>query len=204
MFSGIVECTGKISKIDNHGDIFSIEVYCPKGFNENLENGASISIDGVCLTSKDNGDNALKFDIVGETINRTKFSEMAIGDEVNLERSIKASSEIGGHLMSGHIHCTGKVIRTDIRKNSKDILIEISDKYLPYLMEKGYIGINWCSLTLGKIVDNSFYIHFIPETLKVTNINELDLQDLVNIEIDQNTIAIVDTVKKVLLAQKSS
>ena len=122
MFSGIVECTGKISKIDNHGDIFSIEVYCPKGFNENLENGASISIDGVCLTSKDNGDNALKFDIVGETINRTKFSEMAIGDEVNLERSIKASSEIGGHLMSGHIHCTGKVIKTDIRKNSKDIL----------------------------------------------------------------------------------
>ena len=71
-------------------------------------------------------------------------------------------------------------------------------------MEKGYIGINGCSLTLGKIVDNSFYIHLIPETLKITNINELDLQDLVNIEIDQNTIAIVDTVKKVLLAQKSS
>ena len=106
--------------------------------------------------------------------------------------------------MSGHIHCTGKVIETQLRENTKDMFIEISDKYSPYLIEKGYIGINGCSLTIGEVINNGFYIHLIPETLKITNISKLDLNDVVNIEIDQNTIAIVDTVNKVLLAQKSS
>jgi riboflavin synthase len=129
---------------------------------------------------------------------------MVAGDKVNLERSIKASSEIGGHLMSGHIHCKGKVIETQVRENTKDMFIEISNKYSPYLIEKGYIGINGCSLTIGEVINNGFYIHLIPETLKITNISKLDLNDIVNIEIDQNTIAIVDTVNKVLLAQKSS
>jgi len=71
-------------------------------------------------------------------------------------------------------------------------------------MEKGYIGINGCSLTIGEVIDNCFYIHLIPETLKITNISRLNVKDIANIEIDQNTIAIVDTVNKVLLAQKSS
>ena len=204
MFSGIVECTGEISKVINHEDILSIEVLCPDGFNKNLKGGASISVDGVCLTSKDNGNKALKFDVIGETISRTNFSKIVPGDKVNLERSIKASSEIGGHLMSGHIHCIGKVIETQVRENTKDMFIEISNKYSPYLIEKGYIGINGCSLTIGEVINNGFYIHLIPETLKITNISKLDLNDIVNIEIDQNTIAIVDTVNKVLLAQKSS
>ena len=204
MFSGIVECTGEISKVINHGDVLSIEVICPDGFNKNLQSGASISVDGVCLTSKDNGDEALKFDVIGETINRTNFSTMIVGNKVNLERSIKASSEIGGHLMSGHVQCTGKIIEVKIRENTRDILIEIPDRYASYVMEKGYIGINGCSLTIGEVMDNCFYIHLIPETLKITNISRLNVKNIANIEIDQNTIAIVDTVNKVLLAQKSS
>ena len=198
MFSGIVECTGEISKVINHEDILSIEVLCPDGFNKNLQGGASISVDGVCLTSKDNGNKALKFDVIGETISRTNFSKMVAGDKVNLERSIKASSEIGGHLMSGHIHCIGKVIETQVRENTKDMFIEISNKYSPYLIEKGYIGINGCSLTVGKVNKAHFNIHLIPETLKVTNLGTLEKEDKINIELDQNTVTVVDTVERVL------
>ena len=81
--------------------------------------------------------------------------------------------------------------------------ISISKKYSDYILEKGYIGINGCSLTIGKVFKNYFNIHLIPETLKVTNLNKLEQKDLVNIEIDQTTIAIVDTVKKTLATQKS-
>jgi riboflavin synthase len=81
--------------------------------------------------------------------------------------------------------------------------ISISKKYSDYILEKGYIGINGCSLTIGKVFKNYFSIHLIPETLKVTNLSKLEQKDLVNIEIDQTTIAIVDTVKKTLATQKS-
>ena len=203
MFSGIVQAKGKISLIKESDDYLSIEISAPNGFNKNLKKGASVSVNGVCLNSKDNGSKALKFDVIEETINRTNLKQILKGDVVNLERSIKASSEIGGHLMSGHIHYTAKVSKIIDKNNTKDMKISLPKKYLDYVMEKGYIGINGCSLTVGKVHKNSFSIHLIPETLKITNLDELSKNDLVNIEIDQSTIAIVDTVKKTLATQKS-
>lgn len=203
MFSGIVEAKGKISLIKEFDDYLSIEISAPNGFNKNLKKGASVSVNGVCLTSKNNGSEALKFDVIEETINRTNLKQILKGDVVNLERSIKASSEIGGHLMSGHIHYTAKVSQIINKNNTKDMKISLPKKYLDYVMEKGYIGINGCSLTVGKVHKKSFSIHLIPETLKITNLDELSKNDLVNIEIDQSTIAIVDTVKKTLATQKS-
>ena len=122
---------------------------------------------------------------------------------VNLERSIKASSEIGGHLMSGHIHFTAKINKVIEKDNTKDMTINLSKNYSEYVMEKGYIGINGCSLTVGKVNKSNFKIHLIPETLKVSNLSNLNKLDIVNIEIDQNTIAIVDTVKRTLAAKKA-
>ena len=98
---------------------------------------------------------------------------------------------------------TAKVTQIINKNNTKDMKISLPKKYLDYVMEKGYIGINGCSLTVGKVHKKSFSIHLIPETLKITNLDELSKNDLVNIEIDQSTIAIVDTVKKTLATQKS-
>ena len=148
------------------------------------------------FTSKDNGSKNLKFDVIEETLLKTNLKHISKGDIVNLERSIKASSEIGGHLMSGHIHFTGEVKKIFEKENTKDMRISISRKYSDYVLEKGYIGINGCSLTIGKVFKNQFNIHLIPETLKITNLEKLEEKDLVNIEIDQTTIAIVDTVKE--------
>jgi|TARA_X000000950_G_scaffold234916_1_gene285097 riboflavin synthase len=203
MFSGIVSHKSKVLKVESFSDFVRIHVSTPKNFNKGLKKGASVSVNGVCLTSKDNGSKNLKFDVIEETLLKTNLKHILKGDIVNLERSIKASSEIGGHLMSGHIHFTGEVKKIFEKENTKDMKISISKEYSDYILEKGYIGINGCSLTIGKIFKNQFNIHLIPETLKVTNLEKLEEKDLVNIEIDQSTIAIVDTVKKTLATQKS-
>ena len=203
MFSGIVQGVGKVAKVSSKKDSITIEITPPKNFTKNLKKGASVSVDGVCLTSLDNGIKKMRFDIIGETLARTNLKSLKKGSIINLERSIKANSEIGGHLMSGHIHFSGKVKKILNKANTKDISIDFPKKYNEYIFEKGYIGINGCSLTIGKVFKNQFNIHLIPETLKITNLDKLEENDLVNIEIDQTTIAIVDTVKKTLATQKS-
>ena len=203
MFSGIVKGTGKVSKVTSRKDCISIEIMPPKNFNNRLKKGASISVDGVCLTSLDTGKIKLKFDVIDETLARTNLKLIKKNSIVNLERSITASTEIGGHLMSGHIHFTGKVKEIIPKENTKDIIIGFPKKFKQYILEKGYIGVNGCSLTIGKVKNNTFNLHLIPETLSITNLKDLVKGDLVNIEIDQNTIAIVDTVKNYLTAQKS-
>ena len=202
MFSGIVSGTGKVYKVSKKDDVISITISAPKGFNINLKKGASISVDGVCLTSLDKGLKKLKFDVVQETLSRTNLENLNKGTLVNLERSINSSTEIGGHLMSGHIHFTGKIKKIINKANTKDIIISFPRKFNEYIFEKGYIGINGCSLTIGKVNKDNFYIHLIPETLSVTNLNLLLPGDSVNVEIDQSAISIVETVKRTLAAQK--
>jgi|TARA_A100001011_G_scaffold331023_1_gene357196 riboflavin synthase len=203
MFSGIVQGTGKVQKITAKKSYISIEISAPKNFNKKLKKGASISVNGVCLTSLDSGQKTLKFDVINETLSKTNISKLKKGSLVNLERSITASTEIGGHLMSGHIHFSGRVEKILTKNTNKDLQIKFPRKYKEYIFEKGYIGLNGCSLTLGKVNKDSFYVHLIPETLEVTNLNVLKKGSLVNIEIDQNTIAVVETVKNSLAAQKS-
>ena len=203
MFSGIVQGKGKVIKIISYKNHISIEISSPKNFNKNLKKGMSVSVNGVCLTSLDDGKKSLKFDVINETLSKTNISKIKKGSIVNLERSITASTEIGGHLMSGHIHFSGKVEKITTKNTNKDIQINFPKKYKEYIFEKGYIGVNGCSLTVGKVNKNSFYVHLIPETLEVTNLNDLKKGSLVNIEIDQNTIAVVETVKNSLAAQKS-
>ena len=203
MFSGIVEGKGKIVELKFKKDSIYIEILPPKNFSKNLKKGASISVDGVCLTSLDSGKKVLKFDVIEETLSRTNLKNLKKGSQVNLERSITSSTEIGGHLMSGHIHFTGNIKKIICKESTKDILVGFPKKYGEYIFEKGYIGINGCSLTLGKVNQNSFYLHLIPETLSVTNLDTLSVKSSVNVEIDQTTITTVETVKNILAAQKS-
>ena len=198
MFSGIVQGKGKVLKIKTKKDHLSYEISFPKGFNKNLKKGASISVNGVCLTSLDGGKKNLNFDVIDETLSRTNLGSLKEGSVVNLERSISASSEIGGHLMSGHIHFTGKVKSCLDKGSTKDVAIYFPKKYKKYIIEKGYIGINGCSLTIGKVTESYFFVHLIPETLSITNLGDLVEGYLINVEIDQNTIAIVETVEKSL------
>ncbi len=203
MFSGIVQGKGKVVDLKNKKDSIALKILPPKNFNKNLKKGASISVDGICLTSLNDGKDGLSFDVIEETISRTNLNKLKLGSIVNLERSITPSTEIGGHLMSGHIHFTGKVKKIINKESTKDIVISYPKKYSDFIIEKGYIGVNGCSLTIGKVNKESFNLHLIPETLSVTNLDMISVGSSVNIEIDQNTMTIVETVRNILAAQKS-
>ena len=188
MFTGIVSGQGYIHKIKNNVDYASITIKAPAGFSKNLKRGASVAVNGVCLTAKKGATDLLEFDVITETLEKTNFTLLSKGNKVNLERSMKASTEIGGHLVSGHIHGVGVIKSINDRGQTKDLRIQPPESLMEYLFYKGYVGLNGCSLTIGKVFKSSFNIHLIPETIKVTNFQKMKKGDLINIEIDQTTI----------------
>jgi riboflavin synthase len=202
MFTGIVSGQGIIHKIKNNVDYASITIKGPAGFSKNLKRGASVAVNGVCLTAKKGATDLLEFDVITETLEKTNFKLLIKGNKVNLERSMKADTEIGGHLVSGHIHGVGIIKSINDRGQTKDLRIQPPASLMEYLFYKGYVGLNGCSLTIGKVFKSSFNIHLIPETIKVTNFQKMKKGDLINIEIDQTTINTVETIKKIMLERK--
>ena len=198
MFSGIVQEIGMIDSLVEGNEHLTITVSCSVDFAKDKKVGDSVSVDGVCLTITKKTNSSLTFDAVKETLERTIIKNYAKGSYVNIESSLSFGGSVGGHLMSGHIHLKGIVKEVLIVGDSKDIVIDTSPEWSKYLSEKGYIGINGCSITIGKIHDSRFQIHLIPETLKTTNLDNLVFGDEVNLEIDQSTIVIVDATERIL------
>lgn len=203
MFTGIVSGKGNLKKIVKCEDYISLIIQAPKGFAKNLSKGASISVNGVCLTAKKGRTDLLEFDVIEETLKKTNLKNISRSSKLNLERSMTANTEIGGHLVSGHIHGTGEVLKVINRKETKDLLIKIPSQLREYFFYKGYVALNGCSLTIGKVLKSSFYIHLIPETVSITNFKEIKKGDLINIEVEQTTINTVETVKRVMLERKA-
>tara|TARA_X000000368_G_scaffold354177_1_gene295580 strand:+ start:2079 stop:2690 length:612 start_codon:yes stop_codon:yes gene_type:complete len=203
MFTGIVSGKGNLKKIVKCEDYISLIIQAPKGFAKNLSKGASVSVNGVCLTVKKGRTDLLEFDVIEETLKKTNLKNISRSSKLNLERSMTANTEIGGHLVSGHIHGTGEVLKVINRKKTKDLLIKIPSQLREYFFYKGYVALNGCSLTIGKVLKSSFYIHLIPETVSITNFKEIKKGDLINIEVEQTTINTVETVKRVMLERKA-
>jgi riboflavin synthase len=203
MFTGIVSGKVKLQKIIKCEDYTSLVIKAPKGFAKNLSRGASVSVNGVCLTVKRGKTDLLEFDVIEETLEKTNLKNIGKSSKVNLERSMTAKTEIGGHLVSGHIHGTGEVLKVINRKETKDLLIKIPLDLREYFFYKGYIALNGCSLTIGKVLKSSFYIHLIPETVSITTFQEIKKGDLVNIEVEQTTINTVETIKRFMLERKA-
>ena len=202
MFTGIVSGKGHVQKIIKSKDYLSLIIKAPKGFSKNLTKGASVSVNGVCLTVKKGKTDILEFDVIEETLQKTNLKDISKSSKVNLERSMTAKTEIGGHLVSGHIHGTGKVLKVINRQATKDLQIKIPTSLREYFFYKGYVALNGCSLTIGKVLKTSFYIHLIPETVSVTTFKDIKKGDLINIEIKQATINTVETVKRVMSERK--
>ena len=195
MFTGIVAGTAKITRIIEKKEIrsFSIDL---GPYLENLTVGASVSIDGVCLTVVSINGDIVDFDVIDETLRRTTMSMKEEGDNVNIERSLKFGDELGGHILSGHIMTKARILEIEEKGEGVDIIIEIPEDVNPYIMEKGYIAIDGISLTIGSVSNNSFELHIIPETLRVTTIGQKDVGEFVNLEIDSQTQSIVQTIMR--------
>lgn len=198
MFTGIVQGVGKIIQIIDKDKLRSYKIELPKHLMQNLQIGASIANDGCCLTLTGFGDNWVIFDIMQETLSITTLGDKKVGDYINIERSAKYGDEVGGHIMSGHVACTAKITQIIKTETNCTMVIEIPSLFQKYILYKGFIGIDGASLTIGKINDNQFSIHLIPETLAITTLKDKKEGDKVNIEIDSQTQAIVDTVERVM------
>ena len=197
MFTGIVQGTGTIISIDKKSTSSTLSIDLGE-LSSHLSLGSSVSIDGVCMTVTNQKDTIVFFDAIQETLSRTTLGQAVEGDMVNLERALKMGDELGGHLLSGHIMCKSSVVSRKNNGEGVDLEISVNDQLKPYIMEKGYIAIDGISLTIGKVNQNTFNLHLIPETLERTTINSKIEGSLVNIEIDSITQAVVSTVTSIM------
>ena len=196
MFTGIVQGVGEVITKTSHNTVTSMTIKLPNV--KSLAIGASVSINGVCLTVVSLDSNIVQFDIIDETLKRTNLGDISVGDFVNIERSLKFGDEVGGHVLSGHIFDTG-IINSKAKKGDQMSLSILAPPSIQkYLTEKGYIAIDGISLTVGEIKDGCFDLHIIPETIRLTILDSKQVGDIVNIEIDSNTQLIVETIERLL------
>ena len=183
MFSGIVETTGKIKKIEdkNKKVYFTIEA---KNFLNNIKIGASIACDGVCLTVVKKTRDSFKVELMPETLQVTKFSGSKIGDFINLEKSLRVGDFVDGHFVMGHIDGVGKIKKIILDKEYVNLVISIPKGLEKFLAYKGSVSINGVSLTISGIGNNWFKVSLITHTLEITNLSFLKVNDKINIEID--------------------
>ena len=186
MFTGIVQEIGEIKECNKTSSGKTIEVLATNTFTENLKKGASVSVNGVCLTAVSSSHGTMVFDVIKETLRITNLDDIQVGSMVNLERSLRYGDEVGGHILSGHVSCKAKskLIQSD---GEIELRIECPKEWLDFILLKGYVAINGASLTVAKKEKDSFSVFLIPETLSVTNLSELFKDSFLNIEVDQST-----------------
>ena len=195
MFSGIVQEFSKKTEVKPKDYGINLSVGVTKKFTKGLKKGDSVAVNGVCLTVKKFNPDTINFDVIHESLKLTNLKSLNPELPLNLERSLKMGDEIGGHLVSGHIHSKGKIL--DFKKSKETLLkIELPKSIKGYILKKGYVALNGISLTVVNVDSKSFSVSLIPETLENTNLKFLKKGDLLNIEADQQTVAIVETVKK--------
>ena len=205
MFTGIVQGTATLVSIDEKPNFRTHVIEMPDAMLPGLETGASVAHNGCCLTVTEINGNHVSFDLMKETLRITNLGELVVGDSVNIERAAKFNDEIGGHLMSGHIMTTAEVAKILTSENNRQIWFKMRDKTLmKYILHKGYIGIDGISLTVGEVTTSRFCVHLIPETLERTTLGSKKLGNRINIEIDPQTQAIVDTVERVLAQREAT
>ena len=195
MYTGIVAGTAPVTGVDDGEGVRTLTIDLD-GFSDDLQVGASVSLDGVCMTVVSMKGTEVRFDAIEETLGRTTLGELIHGHMVNVERSLRMGDELGGHILSGHVMTTAKIIGRIERGESLDLLIENPIEARPYILEKGFIAIDGMSLTIGEVSDESFALHIIPETLRITTIGDKEVGGGVNIEIDSRTQAVVETVMR--------
>ena len=194
MFTGIVAASCEVVKIEEGEEVRSIVVDL-SGYDDDLEIGASVAIDGVCMTVVSSIDGHVRFEAIPETLERTTMGLLKQGSRVNIERSLRMGDELGGHILSGHIMSTARILQRTQKGEGIDLLIEHKADTKPYILEKGYVAVDGMSLTVGEVQSEGFNLHIIPETLRITTIGAKTEGDLVNIEVDSRTQAVVDTIR---------
>lgn len=203
MFTGIIQGKAKIQEIKAKDNFRTHIIKMPQDLLDGLTLGASVAHNGVCLTVTAINHDLISFDLMQETLKVTNLGDLQIGDEINIERAMKIGDEVGGHLLSGHVYCTANIADIIRSENNCQIWFKLPNtEIMKYILTKGYVAVDGISLTIGAVKEQSFCVNLIPETLQRTTIGKKQLNDKVNIELDSQTQAVVDTVERYLSQQK--
>tara|TARA_Y100001935_G_scaffold234399_1_gene217589 strand:- start:165 stop:773 length:609 start_codon:yes stop_codon:yes gene_type:complete len=196
VFTGIIQEKAEVSSIEKSQDFSSIRIEASSEFVEGIKIGASVSIDGVCLTVTSIKDNSLTFDIIVETLRVTNLSNLEEYDLVNLERAARFGDEIGGHIVSGHVSGIVKISKIEKTTNNHVMSFKTSNDLIKYIFPKGYVSLNGISLTIGEVnrLDNIFTVYLIPETLRITTMLDKKVGDIINLEVETQTKNTVDLI----------
>ena len=201
MFTGIVQGLASVVEVEDRPGLRSFTLQLPPGFDEALNIGASVAVDGVCLTvTKLRGAGRVSFDVMQQSLALTTLSTLEVGTAINVERAARDGAEIGGHPLSGHIDFMATV--ADIRRpeNNHVLRIAVPPPWMRYVFAKGYIAVNGASLTVAEADKRAgwFEVWLIPETLRMTTFADKAVGAPLNIEIERSTQVFVDTVRETI------
>lgn len=183
MFTGLIREVGRVASVDGDAGGVRIRIDAPATAAQAAV-GDSVAISGVCLTVVDVDDRTLSFDAVPETLARSSLSRLAAGAQVNLEPSLRAGEQLGGHYVQGHVDGVGRVRSVEVEGAGRRIWVDAPPGLLRYVVEKGSVAVEGASLTIAGLDGAGFAIALIPHTLEVTTLGVLESGDTVNLEAD--------------------
>lgn len=183
MFTGIVEELGTIARLDRGTDSARLTVRGPL-VTSDATHGASIAVNGVCLTVVEHADGEFTVDVMAETLSRSSLGSLRAGDRVNLERAMAAGGRFGGHVVQGHVDGTARVLERVAGDRWELVRLSLPAGLARYVVEKGSITVDGVSLTVASVDDTSFTVSLIPTTLDLTTLGHKEIGDLVNLEVD--------------------
>jgi riboflavin synthase len=183
MFTGIVEGIGKVTEVQRRGDLLCLTIAPPPALTD-MALGDSICVNGACLTVTACWDGGFQAEISPETLQRTNLGFLRPSDEVNLERALKMSDRLGGHLVTGHVDATGSVAEVTRGSGSLIMTIRVPAELTPYLVEKGSVTVEGVSLTVSDLRGDEFQVAVIPYTAENATLGNKRIGDRVNIEVD--------------------
>jgi len=183
MFTGIIEEIGTIIGIERTTKSCKLTINAKK-IVDDCKIGDSIAVNGACLTVTGRSDNAFTADVMAETLRRTNLEYLKTGDKVNLERSLRPTDRLGGHIVAGHIDDIGKIISLVPEGIATLMNVSVSENITKYIAVKGSICVDGVSLTVTEVTDNGFGVSLIPFTKEITTLGLKRIGDMVNIEVD--------------------
>ena len=203
MFTGIVQGVAQVAQVTDRSGLRTLRLGFPQGFDGGLQIGASVSVDGVCLTATALHDRGADFDVMQQTLSLTTLGALKQGSTINVERAAKQDAEVGGHVLSGHVDFQATVVQIREPENNRVLRIAVPAPWMRYVFAKGYIAVNGASLTVAQAQREAgdagwFEVWLIPETLRMTTFAQVREGDALNIEIERQTQVIVDTVRAVV------
>ncbi len=203
MFTGIVQAQCPVVRVKDEPSLRRLWVDLGP-LAADLALGASVANNGVCLTVAGIDGTQAQFDVIQETLNLTNLGKLQVGALINIERSFKVGDEVGGHIVSGHVACAIPVAKVEQSNNLRELYFDVPRQWLKYLHLKGFVALDGASLTISRYDEAGAQIgvSLIPETIERTSLGHCVVGDLINLEVDAQTQAVVETVERVLSSER--